>query len=74
MATKNQGVACYDKAGPDEPLFVLRAQDIMAPELVRKWARGAVLIGVGEDKILEAFKVAEDMEKWQTANKKKVPD
>lgn len=38
MATKAQGVKCYNKAGPNEELFVLRGQDELAPEVVRYWA------------------------------------
>ncbi len=35
---------CYDKAADDEPMFVLRAKDPLAPILVRLWAdlRGQV--------------------------------
>lgn len=29
---------CYEKAEPDEPMFVLLARDPLAPDLVRKWA------------------------------------
>ena len=41
MATKNDPgeFDCYEKAGPNEPVFVLRARDPMAPGLVRDWAR-----------------------------------
>ena len=40
MATKNNPgqYDCYEKAHPDEPLFVLRANDVLAPYLVRIWA------------------------------------
>lgn len=40
MATKaNPGqFDCYANAAPDEPLFVLRAKDPVAPALVRAWA------------------------------------
>jgi hypothetical protein len=29
---------CYEKAEPDEPMFVLLARDPLAPQLVRHWA------------------------------------
>lgn len=29
---------CFAKASPDEPLFILRAQDSIAPHLIRMWA------------------------------------
>lgn len=38
MATKRTGVPCYDKAGEDEPLFVLRATDKFGPQVIRYWA------------------------------------
>lgn len=39
MATKNNPgqFDCYTKAGPDEPLFTLRAKDPAAPFLVDIW-------------------------------------
>ncbi len=59
MATKEQGDSCYEKAAPDEPIFVLRAQDFLAPEIVREWAYRAAV---------------DRMEDWQIAHKRKVPD
>ena len=40
MATKNNPgkFDCYDKAEPDEPMFVLLARDARAPLLVELWA------------------------------------
>lgn len=39
MGTKNEPgeFDCYAKADPDEPIFVLRAKDKLAPHLVRLW-------------------------------------
>ena len=74
MATKNTGVSCYDKAHPDEPLFVLRAQDLSAPSIVRSWVLAAERGGVNMEKVREALQVAMDMEAWQAAHGKKVPD
>jgi hypothetical protein len=39
MSTKKQGVPCFDNAAPDEPIFVLRAQDRLAAATVRFWAQ-----------------------------------
>lgn len=64
MATKRTGVSCYDKAEMDEPLFVLRAQDPLAAELVREWARRAAARGVREEKYTEAWLVADAMDQW----------
>lgn len=40
MATKNNPgkFDCYANAAPDEPLFILRATDNLAPWIVRIWA------------------------------------
>ena len=64
MATKRAGVACYDRAGEDEPLFVLRAQDVLAAGVVREWADRAERGGTKAEIVAEARKVAEEMEAW----------
>lgn len=76
MATKKDGISCYDKAADDEPLFVLRAQDILAPEMVREWAYRAQKAGVPFAKVDEARRCADLMEDWQIteSGNKKVPD
>jgi hypothetical protein len=74
MATKREGVSCYDKAGPDEPLFVLRSTDLLSPEIVREWAYRAKAAGTSDEKVEEARRAADAMEDWQIANSKKVPD
>lgn len=71
MATKRNGVSCYEKAGPDEPLFVLRANDKLAAATVRFWAAQATKFGVSLPKINEALEVAGQMESWK---KRKLPD
>jgi len=74
MATKKDGVACYDKAGDEEPLFVLRSTDKLAPEIVREWAYRAMAAGTPMEKVDEARRTADAMENWQLANSRKVPD
>jgi hypothetical protein len=74
MATKNQevqnlrqGIGCLGKAADDEPLFILRAQDMLAPDLVRRWARLAAMQtpgGTGTEKTKEALDLANQMEEW----------
>lgn len=64
MSTKREGVACYDKAAMDEPLFVLRAQDNLAPLLVRMWAAMADLGGTKPEIVAEARRCADQMEAW----------
>lgn len=65
---------CYNKAAPDEPIFTLRAQDALAPEIVREWAYRAHILGTPIKKVAEARATADAMENWQIANTKKIPD
>jgi hypothetical protein len=64
VATKRFGVLCYDKADPDEPIFVLRAQDALAARTVLFWAEEANKAGADSSKVAEARKCAAAMEKW----------
>lgn len=73
-STKNAGVTSYAKADVDEPLFVLRAQDKLAPEVVREWAYRAHVSGAPIEKVREARHIADQMEEWQVENRRKVPD
>jgi hypothetical protein len=83
VATKNTD-RCLQKVSDDEPIFVLRAQDRLAPALVRQWARemlthGLINVVDGDvDKIeklevraKEACDQADEMERWHT---RKYPD
>lgn len=70
---------CLKKAGEDEPLFVLRAQDILAPVLVRFWATLVEAQYKKEGKTMtpkvkEAQVLALQMEDWQKAHRVKIPD
>lgn len=51
---------------PDEPVFLLRGQDVGAPAAVRFWAREAKKQGADEDTIKAALQVADDLEAWST--------
>lgn len=62
---------CLDNLKPGEPFFVLRAQDITAPRLVRLWAAMASDQVCPQDKIYEAFNTAAAMEDWPV---RKYPD
>ena len=55
----------------DEPIFVLRAQDRLAPFVVRLWAEHALRAEVNSAKVREARKCANDMGCWPN---KKLPD
>ena len=75
MATKQQEIddphSTWNKIGPDEPIFILRAQDTIAPGTVRDWARGAKMRGASVAKVHEAEALADAMEEWP---KRKDPD
>ena len=66
MGTKNNPgkYDCYAKADPDEPIFILRANDPSAPLLVRTWCE---LNGPHTNmaKLMEAYNCADAMEQWR---------
>lgn len=67
MATKNNpGVYdCYEKAHPDEPMFVLLARDPVAPILVEWWVSlRRRMGGTEEQKLAEAEQCAASMREW----------
>lgn len=73
---------CFVKAGADEPIFVLRAKDLLAPRAVRYWFKllsdatpdGDDWHRVYEAKGREAFDHADRMQKWGETHGAKVPD
>lgn len=48
----------------DEPLFILRAQDRFADEIVDLWADRAELAGSPPEMVAEARGLAEKMRRW----------
>lgn len=46
---------CYDKAAPDEPMFILLARDPIAPYLVTLWAN----VNAGD--IFSAYETLQEM-------------
>ena len=59
--------SCLNKAASDEPVFVLRAKDKLAPMTVRHWATMAE--GRQEPaKLAEALQLADQMEAWRAQN------
>ncbi len=67
-----RGLGCLGKAAPSEPIFILRGQDLHAPYAVRCWAdAAAVMLGDNHFKIMEARKLADQMETWPN---RKLPD
>lgn len=60
--------SCLNKAAYDEPVFVLRAKDPLAPQTVLLWAEMAAG-GLHEPaKINEAIALANQMEAWRKQN------
>jgi hypothetical protein len=74
MSSRKRDDSCRDKAAEDEPLFTLRAQDMLAPMVVRAWADAARLAGSPASKVDDALQTANEMDAWQAANHSKVPD
>lgn len=70
---------CYTKAAPDEPIFILRAKDPIAPIMVQMWARLTEYFAkehkqsVDDVKLIEAFNCAEQMRIWRTELVKDAP-
>lgn len=71
--------SCMCSANDDEPVFVLRAHDELAPGLVRDWAERYLLTKTGDldpnalggrqaTKFHEALALADAMEEWADAN------
>lgn len=53
------------KIPQDEPVFLLRGQDISAPETLRYWAVRNATVGGSYKASLMALEWAERMEEWQ---------
>lgn len=74
---------CFHNSSDDEPIFVLRAKDKFAPELIEEWAikvEWAVSGTVSQeadksrDKVKYARALAHQMRAWQELNTSKIPD
>ena len=74
MSTKRAGIPEFDKADLDEPIFVLRAQDALAPQTLNLYALQATFKGVSKEKIQSVRDVAEAMRAWQQIHPPKLPD
>lgn len=73
-----QGLGSLGKAADDEPVFILRAQDVFAPALIEAWANHLIPHRANNpgtrQKITDARALAESMRAWQDTHGKKVPD
>lgn len=56
--------SCLNKAAPDEPLFVLRANDPMAAMTIRHWATMSGALRT-QSRIDEALMCADQMDTWR---------
>ena len=67
MGTKNDPgkFDCYAKLAPNEPYFVLRAQDRTASYVVEAWVKAAAANGCPPAKLDSARRVATAMRKYQ---------
>jgi len=76
MSTKAEGISCYNKAADDEPLFVLRPTDALAPRVVENWIMRGIAAGVPTEKITWARLQLHAMKQWQRnhPDKVKLPD
>lgn len=67
------GPSCLTNAADDEPIFVLKSTDELAPELVRTWARRywdqkgghGGMSSAQRAKYNEAMQLADQMEAWR---------
>jgi hypothetical protein len=62
------------KIPADEPVFLLRGQDVIAPTLLRMWAKEGENIGVPVEMRQMVLDHANLMEQWQRDHFCKVPD
>lgn len=75
MSTKRKGVPEFEKADLDEPVFVLRAQDVIAPVIIELYAlHYTSLPGKTQQKVDSIRECAHAMRVWQQTNGCKVPD
>lgn len=76
---KNREDSVLNRARDDEPLFILRASDVISLQLVNLWihqaqminnlaARGLCTARVPDKKIEEAIRTRDGMKAWQGAN------
>jgi hypothetical protein len=81
MATKREelemaarGEGCLGKADDDEPVFIIRAQNRFAPEIVFSWARWVWIAGADREspEIKEAEALFRQMEAWQITHSDRV--
>lgn len=63
-----------DRTKDDEPIFVLRAQDVIAPFVIRAWADTLENLGGTPAKVAHARACARAFVEWGHHNTRKLPD
>lgn len=58
----------------DEPVFLIRGQDIAGPIAVEAWAAAAERLGADPEIVARAFQQSCAMREWQSSVAKKVLD
>lgn len=82
MQTKKQvleaaarGEGCLGRAADDEPVFIVRGQDVTMPNTLEDWANRVERLNNGNnEKTLQARRDAMDVLRWQSTHPTKVPD
>jgi hypothetical protein len=66
----------WEKIPDDEPVFILRAKDELAPYVLGEWITNALEHGVNADKVEGAERHLEEFQAFQKANpdRVKLPD
>lgn len=60
---------------PDnEPVFLIRGQDVVAPDVVEFWATKAHEVGADSRMVEAARQQASRMRQWQAEHGSKIPD
>lgn len=57
----------------DEPVFILRAQDKLAPDALRHWIEMAKMYGIDKNTINQAEKQLERMAEWEPQGLPDIP-
>lgn len=72
------GPSCLTSAADDEPIFVLKSTDELAPDIVREWAQRYLtaksepeggMTSKQYDKYKEALVLADQMEEWRSMDR-----
>jgi hypothetical protein len=74
LAAAARGAGCLGKAAADEPVFILRAHDRLAPLVVEIWADLAKAHEAPPEKTAGAMALATEMRAWEERNGSKWPD